>query len=51
MLQSQDLVRLSQEGVEQSDDGTLEFSVLLGLDGNRGETLPQDDLANVSSDE
>jgi hypothetical protein len=35
VLQGEDLVGLGQEGVEEGDHSTFEFSVLLGLDSNR----------------
>jgi hypothetical protein len=35
VLQGEDLVGFGQEGVEEGDNGTFEFGVLLGLDSNR----------------
>jgi len=51
MLNGHNLVRLGQERVEESNDSTFEFGILVGLDGDGGETLPQDDLADVGGDE
>jgi len=51
MLNGHYLVRLSQERVEKRDDGTLELGILVGLNSDRGETFPQDDLADVGGDE
>lgn len=35
VLEGEDLVRFSQEGVEKGNNGTFEFSILLSLDSNR----------------
>lgn len=51
VLDGHHLVGLGQERMEKCDDGTFEFGILLSLDGDRGETLPQDDLADVGGDE
>ena len=51
VLNSVQLVRLSKEEVEESDDGTFELGSLFSTDGNRWETSPEDVLADVSSDE
>jgi hypothetical protein len=37
--------------VEQGNDGSLEFGSTLGSNGNWGETLPQDNFANVGGNE
>jgi len=50
-LESVELVRLGEEEVEHSNDSTLELSALVGPDGNRGEGLPEDLLADVGGDE
>ena len=50
VLEGIDLVALGEQEVEQSNDGTLEFSSLVGSDGDGGEALPEDVLANVGSD-
>jgi len=51
LLQSIELVRLGQEEVEKGDDGSLELSTLISSDGNWGEGLPKDGLADVGGDE
>lgn len=50
LLQCVDLVLLGAEEVEESDDGTFEFSTLLRADSDGGEGFPEDDLADVSRD-
>ena len=45
------LVGPGQEQVEQGDDGTLELGATTGVDGSRGEGLPDDGLANVGRNE
>lgn len=35
VLEGEDLVRFGQEGVEEGDNGTFEFSILFSLDSNR----------------
>ena len=37
--------------MEGSDDAALKFSSLVSSDGNWGEALPEDRLANVGGDE
>lgn len=37
--------------MEQGDDGALELGAPSGVDGSRGEGLPDDGLANVGGDE
>lgn len=51
VLQSVELVALSEEEVEESDDCALELGTLLGSNCYWGETLPEDVLADVCSDE
>ena len=51
MLQRNNFVRFGQQRVEESDNGTLEFCVLLGFDGDGWETFPEDDLTNIGSNE
>jgi hypothetical protein len=51
LLDSEHLVGLGEEEVEQGDDGTLELSTLLSSDRDGRKGLPQDDLADVGGDE
>lgn len=50
LLESADLIGTSDQQVEQSNDGTLELSTTTSVDGGRGESLPDDVLANVGGD-
>jgi len=47
LLQAVDLVWLSQQEVEESDDASLEFSSLVSSNGDWGEAFPEDALADV----
>ena len=49
-LQSADLVGSGDEKMEQSNDGSLEFSTTTSVQSGRTESLPNDGFANVGSD-
>ena len=51
LLQGIELVRFCEQEVEKSDDCTLKLGTLLGTNGDRRETLPQDDLTDICGDE
>lgn len=51
LLQGKNLVWLGQKEVEKGNNASLEFSSLVSSNGNWGEALPQDGLANVGGDE
>jgi hypothetical protein len=51
VLQGEDLVGFGQEWVNEGDNCTFVFSVLLGLDSNRWETFPEDAFTYFSSNE
>ena len=51
LLNGEHLVWFGQEEVEESDDGTLELSSILGPDGDWRERFPKDDLTDVSGNE
>ena len=51
LLESARLVVPGEEQVEEGDKGTLELWAATGVDGVGGESLPDDVLANVGSDE
>lgn len=51
LLESVELVWLGPEEVEQSNDASLKFSSLIGLDSNWGERFPEDQLTDVGGDE
>ena len=51
LLDGKHLVWFGEEEVEESDDGTLELSPILGSDGDWGERFPKDDLTDVCGDE
>lgn len=51
LLESALLVGPGEQEVEESNDGTLEFGTTAGINGCRGESLPDDRLADVGRDE
>jgi len=51
LTKSLHLVGTSDEKMEESDDGTLEFGSSTGVDGSGTEGLPNDGFANVGGDE
>jgi hypothetical protein len=51
LLEGVDLVALGEEEVEQGDDCALVLSALVSSDRHERETLPQDVLTDVSSNE
>ena len=51
LLEGAALVVPSEEEVEEGDEGTFELGTAAGVDGGRGEGLPDDALADVGSDE
>ena len=51
LLDTIKLVRLGQEEVEKSDDGSLEFGSLISSNGNWGEGFPEDGLTDVGGNE
>jgi hypothetical protein len=51
LVQSTLLVGPGEEQVEQGDNGTLELGTTASVDSGRGESLPDDRLANVGGNE
>ena len=51
LLEGELLVGPGDQKVNKGDDGTLEFRTSASVDGGRRESLPDDRLANVGSDE
>jgi hypothetical protein len=51
LLERARLVVPGEEEVEERDDGALEFGSTTGVDGGRGESLPDNRLADVGGDE
>ena len=51
LLDTIELVWLSQEEMEKSYDSALEFGSLVGSNGDWGEGFPQDSLADVGGNE
>ena len=49
--QGADLVLAGGEQVEQGDEGALELGAAAGVDGGRGEALPDDRLADCLNEE
>ena len=50
LLETVELVGLSEKEVEKSDDCTFEFSALVGSNSNWRERFPEDLLADVGGD-
>ena len=51
LLEAIELVWLGEQKVEEGNDGSLELSSLVGSNGDWGEGLPEDGLADVGSNE
>lgn len=51
LLESVELVWLGQKEMEKCNNGTLKFSSLIGSNGDWGERFPEDQFADVGSNE
>ena len=51
LAEGANLVLAGGQKVEESNDGALELCAAAGVDGRRGEGLPDDGLANVGGNE